>query len=148
MKRKNIKSFFCMLLVISLLMSLVACVSNQAATTTGGMIHTTGPKGTEKPTDPSSQPEEPTEPTEPIEPDDGRLSQDELAEKKMAQPTALRSDIVAGIDHSSIVVDGNATFFNSTMSDGTVVRKELPSIPAARSFRWMRWARSTFIMHR
>lgn len=82
MKRKNIKSFFGMLLVISLLMSLVACVSNQAATTTGGMIHTTGPKGTEKPTDPSSQPEEPTEPTEPIEPDDGRLSQDELAEKR------------------------------------------------------------------
>lgn len=132
MKRKNIKSFFGMLLVISLLMSLVACVSNQAATTTGGMIHTTGPKGTEKPTDPSSQPEEPTEPTEPIEPDDGRLSQDELAEKKMAQPTALRSDIVAGIDHSSIVVDGNATFFNSTMSDGTVVRFEGTNISISK----------------
>lgn len=44
--------------------------------------------------------------------------------KKMAEPTALHSDIVAGIDQSSVTTQGESTFFSSVMSDGTVVRFE------------------------
>lgn len=47
-----------------------------------------------------------------------------LLEMNMSQPNALYSDIVAGIDRSSIQIDGHATFFTSIMSDGTPVRFE------------------------
>ena len=52
------------------------------------------------------------------------LSVENYALEKIEGPNVLRSDIIAGIDHSSIVVDGTTTFFSSTMSDGTVVRFE------------------------
>lgn len=44
--------------------------------------------------------------------------------EKIQEPNVLCSDIIAGIDHSSIVTEGTTTFFSSTMSDGTVVRFE------------------------
>ncbi len=43
---------------------------------------------------------------------------------KLEEPGVLQSDIVAGIDHNSVVVDGTTTFFSSVMCDGTVVRFE------------------------
>ncbi len=103
MKRKNVRSLFCLILVLSLLMSLAACTSNQEITSSGG--NTTGTQKKD-------------------ELGGSFCTEAQLAMKKMSQPTALRSDIVAGIDHSSIVEEGNTTFFCSTMSDGTVVRFE------------------------
>lgn len=47
-----------------------------------------------------------------------------LVEMKMAEPGSIYSDIVAGIDLSSVIVDGDATLFSSVMSNGTVVRFE------------------------
>lgn len=41
-----------------------------------------------------------------------------------AEDGVIYSDIIAGIDYDSVVVDGDATFFSSVMSDGTVVRFE------------------------
>lgn len=49
------------------------------------------------------------------------LSEDEFARKKLAEDGALFSDIVAGIDPSSVAEDGDVTFFRSVMSDGTAV---------------------------
>ena len=43
---------------------------------------------------------------------------------KLEEPGIIQSDIIAGIDHSTIAVDGTTTFFSSVMSDGTVVRFE------------------------
>lgn len=43
---------------------------------------------------------------------------------KMAEPGTLNSDIVAGIDRSSINTNGAITYFNAVMSDGTVIRFE------------------------
>lgn len=42
----------------------------------------------------------------------------------MPENDAIYSDIVAGIDFAGVSTDGDATFFSSTMSDGTVVRFE------------------------
>lgn len=44
--------------------------------------------------------------------------------KKIEDPNTISSDIVAGIDHGSIVKDGDTVFFSSVMSDGAVVRFE------------------------
>lgn len=52
------------------------------------------------------------------------LTETEFAFMKMESPTALYSDILAEIDFSSIQTQGNKTYFNSTMSDGAVVRFE------------------------
>ncbi len=41
-----------------------------------------------------------------------------------AENDGLFSDIIAGIDWESIAIEGDASFFNSVMSDGTVVRFE------------------------
>ena len=49
---------------------------------------------------------------------------EQILDRKLAEPTVISSDIIAGIDHSSIVKDGKTTFFTSTMSDGTAVRFE------------------------
>lgn len=46
------------------------------------------------------------------------------AEAGMAEPGSIYSDIVAGIDLSSVIVDDEGTRFSSVMSDGTVVRFE------------------------
>lgn len=46
------------------------------------------------------------------------------AESKLAEPGTISSDIIAGIDRSSIVTEGDSTFFTSVMSDGTPVRFE------------------------
>ncbi len=53
---------------------------------------------------------------------------EQLALEKIEESNVLRSDIIAGIDHSSIVLDGTTTFFSSTMSDGAVVRFEAEHI--------------------
>lgn len=45
-------------------------------------------------------------------------------EIKMAESNSIESDIVAGLDHSSIETEGESVFFQSVMSDGTVVRFE------------------------
>lgn len=55
---------------------------------------------------------------------EGLPDDDTLAKMKMSEAGSIYSDVVEGIDHSSIVVEGNTTFFNSIMSDGTVVRFE------------------------
>lgn len=47
-----------------------------------------------------------------------------LAEIKMAQSGAITSDVVAGIDHSSVTTKGDTTFFTAVMSDGAAVRFE------------------------
>lgn len=52
------------------------------------------------------------------------LSAENYALEKIKGLNVLRSDIIAGIDRSSIVTEGTTTFFSSTMSDGTVVRFE------------------------
>ena len=52
------------------------------------------------------------------------MSEEQLALKKMENPNVLRSDLVTGIDHNSIVTEGNSTFFSVTMSNGEVVRFE------------------------
>lgn len=52
------------------------------------------------------------------------LSLTAYAEADMAIDGAIYSDIIAGIDHNGITVEGNTTFFSSVMSDGTVVRFE------------------------
>ena len=44
--------------------------------------------------------------------------------EKLEEPGVLQSDILAGLDHNSIVVDGMTTFFSSVLSDGTAVRFE------------------------
>ena len=49
---------------------------------------------------------------------------DKMIKAKLEEPDVIQSDVIAGIDHSSIVVDENVTFFSSVMSDGTVVRFE------------------------
>lgn len=56
--------------------------------------------------------------------EDSVIDEYTLADMNMSQPNALYSDIVAGIDRSSIQIDGSATFFTSIMSDGTPVRFE------------------------
>lgn len=56
-----------------------------------------------------------------------------LADMKMAQPGALYSDIIAGIDPGSVTADGDATFFTATMSDGTPVRFEGTNIAVSES---------------
>lgn len=43
---------------------------------------------------------------------------------KLEEPGVIQSDILAGIDYDSVVVDGESTFFSSVLSDGTVVRFE------------------------
>lgn len=48
----------------------------------------------------------------------------QLLLEKLEDPNVIMSDIVAGIDHSSIIKDGDTTFFSSVMSDGSVVRFE------------------------
>lgn len=55
---------------------------------------------------------------------DAGISIETYALQKIEEPNVLRSDIIAGIDHNSIVKDGSTTFFSSTMSDGTIVRFE------------------------
>ena len=52
------------------------------------------------------------------------LPEIKLLEEKLEDPNVIMSDIVAGIDQSSIVKDGDTTFFSSEMSDGAVVRFE------------------------
>ncbi len=52
------------------------------------------------------------------------IDENALAEAKMAEKGAITSDIIAGIDRSSIVTENSSTFFNSVMSDGSVVRFE------------------------
>lgn len=52
------------------------------------------------------------------------IDENALAEAKMAEKVAITSDIIAGIDRSSIVTENGSTFFNSVMSDGSVVRFE------------------------
>lgn len=47
-----------------------------------------------------------------------------LAETKMAQPGAITSDVVAGIDQSSVTVQGDITLFTAVMSDGAALRFE------------------------
>lgn len=51
-------------------------------------------------------------------------AQEELLAQKLEDPNTIMSDIIAGIDHGSIVEDGDTTFFSSVMSDGAVVRFE------------------------
>jgi len=51
-----------------------------------------------------------------------------LAKMKLEEAGTLKCDIIAGIDRSSIKVKGSTTFFNSVMSDGTVVRFEAENI--------------------
>ena len=46
----------------------------------------------------------------------------------LTQPETLQSDIIAGIDMSTVNTVGNTVYFNSTMSDGTVVRFEAKDI--------------------
>lgn len=43
---------------------------------------------------------------------------------KLEEPDTVISDIIAGIDPASVVVDGNITFFDSVMSDGSRIRFE------------------------
>lgn len=47
-----------------------------------------------------------------------------LAEIKMAQSGSITSDLVAGIDHSSVTTMGDTTCFTAVMSDGAAVRFE------------------------
>lgn len=54
----------------------------------------------------------------------GIIDENALAEMKMAEPGSITSDIIAGLDHGSIVQKGDSTFFSSTMSDGAIVRFE------------------------
>ena len=50
--------------------------------------------------------------------------EDLLLQEKLEDPNTIMSDIIAGIDHDSIVQDGDTTYFSSVMSDGAVVRFE------------------------
>lgn len=52
------------------------------------------------------------------------VDENALTEAKMAESGAITSDIVAGIDRSSIVTENGSTFFTSVMSDGSAVRFE------------------------
>ena len=112
MKRKNVKLLLGMLVAVSLLMSFTACGKKESDSSVDA--------ATDVETENSAEAEEETE----EEFEDVGLSEMELAEKKMAEPTALRSDIIAGIDQSSVTTQGESTFFSSVMSDGTVVRFE------------------------
>lgn len=47
-----------------------------------------------------------------------------IALRKIEGENVLRSDIVEGIDRSSIVIEGDKTFFSANMCDGSVVRFE------------------------
>lgn len=55
---------------------------------------------------------------------EGELLEGDISDIEMAKPSAITSDIVAGLDRNSISVDGDTTFFSSVMSDGSVVRFE------------------------
>lgn len=72
---------------------------------------------------PESDTEEPSPPKTEIDPEldlwQQRLA---LIDKKLSDANTISSDIVSGIDHSSIRTDGDTTLFQSVMSDGTVVR--------------------------
>lgn len=107
MKKKGVKILLNIVLSVSLLMSFAACGKKDIDQTNDVIKEDVSENQTE-----SEEPE--------IE----QLTEMELAEKKMAEPTALRSDIVAGIDQSSVTTQGESTFFSSVMSDGTVVRFE------------------------
>lgn len=52
------------------------------------------------------------------------VDENALTEAKMAENGAITSDIIAGIDRSSIVTENGSTFFTSVMSDGSAVRFE------------------------
>lgn len=56
--------------------------------------------------------------------DDDYIDINTLAEMKMAQNGGIYSDVIAGIDYSSIRQEGDVTFFSAAMSDGTIVRFE------------------------
>lgn len=58
------------------------------------------------------------------------LSREEtsLLNKMLADEKTIESDIIAGIDHSSVVTDGEITYFSSVMSDGATVRFEAKNI--------------------
>lgn len=58
---------------------------------------------------------------EPIEYSEGELVESELSDLRMAESGAITSDIVSGIDRSTIVTDGSITRFSSVMGDGAVV---------------------------
>lgn len=47
-----------------------------------------------------------------------------LGEKKMEEEGSIRSDIIVGIDFSSIQTKGDTTFFQSVMSNGEAIRFE------------------------
>lgn len=55
---------------------------------------------------------------------DDRSKEQRIFDEKLEDPNTIMSDIIAGIDHSSISKDGDTTFFSSVMSDGAVVRFE------------------------
>lgn len=47
-----------------------------------------------------------------------------MAEEKMAEESSIESDIIAGIDLSSVSVSGDTTYFTSVMSNGEKIRFE------------------------
>lgn len=51
-----------------------------------------------------------------------------MAEEKMAEAGSIESDIIAGIDHSSIEINDQATHFTSIMSNGEAIRFEATDI--------------------
>ncbi len=53
---------------------------------------------------------------------------EKLADEMMAQPGTLESDLLAGIDHSTVQTEEDVTFFTSIMADGTAVRFEATNI--------------------
>lgn len=53
---------------------------------------------------------------------------EKLADEMMAQPGTLQSDLLTGIDRSTVQIDGDVTFFTSVMVDGTAIRFEATNI--------------------
>lgn len=60
----------------------------------------------------------------PLEDEDKIINADELARMKMEEPDSITSDVIAGIDYSSIKKEGDSTFFSSQMSNEEVIRFE------------------------
>lgn len=138
MKKKNTRSFLCITLVLVMLLSLAACAGSQnptasSAATTTQSTGSTQPATTPEPTQSTTSPD----PTEP-EPDPGKSddkgesifyygdfyqnSTQRLTETKMKESGSTYCDIIAGIDHSTVTIDGEMAYFTSALADGTPIR--------------------------
>lgn len=144
----NTQKLFCLLLSVLMVLSFTACGNGDSSAANGEEILPTEAAETAEPTQvPQTDINESGEADSAESDENGEVAQEAssessedegyeydeaiemylLAKIKMGKPGSIYSDVVAGIDHSSVTTlegDESVTFFSSVMSDGAVVRFE------------------------